>query len=635
MSTRSVYALALLLALATLDEGGSAPTGLLVWHALLAILLGREILARPVAGAIGYTVALGPRIAFALYAALVLVGALFAPYGFAAWLYTLEVAAVAGLAWLAGRAGPALLSRLALPLLAVATCQGVALLLGRFVLGEARPAASFLNANHLASWLIAALLLAWGERLVSGRVGRSRDALYVAMTMVVTSAVAVTGSRGALVGLLAGALVVFVLAWPSLARPARRVAAAGFALLLLVAAGGVSYRLAQSDPFRYQRVEIWRASLDVVAHRPILGAGPGQFRTVARAFQFPDGDGPLRFDRGFATTHSDLLRVPCELGIPGLAAALALVGTIAYEVGRRRSRGTLAPSALGAAGALAALGAHALVENVSSRSALLVLAAVLAGGLLSTPLPPADGRRGAFGRAALAVLLGLTLVVGDVAPYLAWRELRGLPRGRLAEPDAARLDRALAWNPIHPDAWRRRAEHWAGDGTSWDLEDYARAREAAEHAVRLDPAAAEFRLGLARVEATACRTLFAGDGPTRARMARAYDAAIERDPLQALWPLEQAEAALDCGDPEVAVRSAQRTLDLEPESATPRLVLAGALLRQNGRDSVAQAKQLLSEAERRAAEWQSWITTSIYARRLLALDSRLVERVRREIAADE
>jgi O-Antigen ligase len=461
-------------------------------------------------------------------------------------------------------------------------------------------------------------------------VSRRADLVYAATTALAAVVIGLTGSRGALVGLVAGTGVILALVWRNLGRTARRLTLAGCAVFLVVGVAGVAYRQSQSDPFRYQRLRIWRATTEIVAAHPALGAGPGQLRNVARGYQFPDGHGPLQYDRGFETTHSDLLRVPAELGIPGLIAMLAILATVALEITRRHAEGTLTAAGIGATGALAALAAHALVENLSSRSALIALAVVLVGSLVSVS-QPSPRQLGTVARFALLAVIALMFMAGDVAPYLAWREMLGLPRGHLSDADAKRLVLATVWNPIHPGVWRKRAEHIVGGGTSFDLDGYTLAREAVEHAVRLDPQAPEFQVGVARVEAAACSALFAGDPGTRERMTRAYSTVEKLDPYQALWPLEEAEAALDCGAPDVAEAAARRALALEPEAASPRLVLAAALLRSGGAGAVAEAERLLTEALEQASKWSSSMPPGAYARRLLTLEAQNLERIEREI----
>ena len=100
-------------------------------------------------------------------------------------------------------------------------------------------------------------------------------------------------------------------------------------------------RIEQYDPFRYQRVKIWSASAQAIADDPWWGSGPGQFPTAAANLAFSDGDGPLRHDRGFAATHSDLLRLPADLGLPTTLAALVAALLAARALAHRRRVGSL------------------------------------------------------------------------------------------------------------------------------------------------------------------------------------------------------------------------------------------------------------------------------------------------------
>ena len=75
---------------------------------------------------------------------------------------------------------------------------------------------------------------------------------------------------------------------------------------------------------------------------------------------------------------------------------------------------------------------------------------------------------------------------------------------------------------MHPAAWERLSEHFMGDGNSWCVTDYAQAREAVEHARRLQPADAFYARAAARVEATACLTVLPFQA-TRDHAALLYD----------------------------------------------------------------------------------------------------------------
>jgi hypothetical protein len=94
--------LILLLALATLGAGGARADALLAWHGLLVALILAELLGPHLSesGLDGRTL-----LAFTPFVAVVLVGAVLAPYGYAAWLTLLELAAFLAVASLAARRG--------------------------------------------------------------------------------------------------------------------------------------------------------------------------------------------------------------------------------------------------------------------------------------------------------------------------------------------------------------------------------------------------------------------------------------------------------------------------------------------------------------------------------------------------
>jgi len=623
----SAAGLVALLVLATLGQGGASPTSQLVWHSGVLALVILELVRGPRTGPSWRPIWL-PSVFLGLFFLLAWIGAFLAPYGYAAWLFLLDLGSFMAVAWMAARHGPGLLGRLVLPLLVVASMQSIWFMAQRFVLGQARPAGSFLNPNHLAAWLVAILLLAWSEPLLRRRIDAPRTWLLPALSAPALAAIVLIGSRGAILGLLAGGCTLLALAWSSLNRTWRRALIGGGMLLVLLPTAGVAIRLRQPDTFRYQRVSIWRASLRIAMDQPWLGSGPRQFPYTARTYQFADGDGPLQYDRGFRSTHSDWFRVPCELGWPGAFAVAAVVASVGFELFRRRK--TLTPTECGAVAALTGLGIQAGVENLSARPAVYLLAAALLGPLVArrddrfVPWPSAA-------RALAGAALILIFVVGDVGPYLAWRDARGLPDGHLEASQESLLARALERNPVHPEYWRRWGEHLAGDGAGWNRRLYAEAREAVERAIRLHPTAAMNHRALARIEASACETLF-GDVATRQRASAAYETAEGLDPYNPFIPLERAGFLLDTGDARGAMLAAQRALDLEPESISPRLLLAGAVLAVEGSAGRDRAERLLEQARVQSDRWGTWEGTGRYADELLRLDPLDEARLRRALS---
>jgi len=623
-------ALILLLILAAFGQGGTEPGVLLAWHLLLGVLLLLVMLAPGSLGGGGF--ALGPAgwLVGLPWVGVVLVGAWFAPYAFAAWLFVLELGAFLAMVALSARAGPELKRRLVTPLLLLAAAEGLYALVQRTLLGEFRPAGTFLNPNHLAGWIVVVLLLVAGEILHDRRPAPMRLLWRTLAALPALAALGVIASRGALLGLAAGAMV---LIWFNRGRLTGRARAAGaLVILILVVASGFALwkRLQEPDPFRYTRLQIWRSSAQALVDAPWTGTGPRQFAAASRNLQFPDDDGPLLFDRSFSFPHSDWLRAPCELGWPGALALLCGACGIGVCLRRRVGEDGGVGGGAGALAALAAIVTQASVDHMTQRPAIYLLGAALLGSLLAEPsserheIPRSS-------RLAAAVFLALVLIVGDVGPYLAWRNADGIPaEGSLDPGEISRLERAVELNALHPDYPMRLAAEQVDDGAGFGIEDYAMAREAAEHAVRLQPMEARYRRGLAKIEAQACRFLFR-DVASRDRARLRYLEAESRARYDPFLPLELAMFLSDVGDPAGARRAAERALSLEPESVLPRLVLADSLIAEDRPGAARRAEALVAEAQALAERWASWAERSEYAKELLTLDSVALERVRRRL----
>jgi hypothetical protein len=182
------------------------------------------------------------------------------------------------------------------------------------------------------------------------------------------------------------------------------------------------------------------------------------------------------------------------------------------------------------------------VDDLTTRPALVVLGALLLGPLWAGRGRGWRERFPAGARLALLACLAVAFVAGDLAPWLAWRTLAGVP----APPSPPR-SRARGWPgtrapghaPAHGGTARAR-------GTAHPGGLRAGPREA-EAAVRLSPGEARYAPGLARVEAAACRSLFPDEG-TRARAAADYAAAVACAPRDASLLLEEATFLLSAQD---------------------------------------------------------------------------------------
>jgi tetratricopeptide (TPR) repeat protein len=575
---------------ATFGEGGASAPSLLAQHLILAAAVVAAVVWP---GDTSSVPRRGPATAWLGFAGAVAVGALFVPYAYAAWLVLVEIAAF-GVLGLAGvrrarslGAGPALGRRR--PRGRSRPCRGGAK-------GRRGPASRVHVSEPQPSGGLA------GRRRDRPDVGRRRPpriaggacggAVGIAAAL---AGIFVSGSRGALLGLAAGAAVLVALAWAELSTKARRQWMAGAALLVLAAGAGVAARFrVDDDPYRFHRTRIWPAALRAVAESPWRGTGPGQFAVAAANLNFPNDATPLRYERAFGTPHSDLVRAFSEFGFPAGLLALAAGGLLASAALRRRA--ALTPLERGAFAALAALAAQGLVDDLSTRPAIVALAAACCGLLLASPREAASPRYAGW---AAAVLLAGMLGAGEIAGYLSWSAIHELPPGRLDGARLASLRRSIAWNPMQPAGFERLASHDAEDGRSWTFTGYASAREAAEHARRLQPADAFYARALARIEANACLSLLPFTA-ARERAARLYEQAHMLSRYDASIPLEEAKFLMQTGDLPGARLAAEHALRIEPNAAVPRLWLARARLELEGGAAADRARTLLDEAERLA-----------------------------------
>lgn len=605
------FGLIALPSLATLGEGGAEAGSLLAWHAWLLLLVLWALLTAGGGEGRAGAIAAAPLKAGALFLALAALGAVFAPFFFAAWLTCLEIAAWLAVLLLAARSSEDPLPNLRRLVVVVAAAQGLLALYQGMILQQARPAGTFLNPNYLACWLAVALILSAG----AWRRDLPASAKVITLVLAAPSAAALflTGSRGGMLALAAGLLWLLYRSWRTLLPAERRLTMVAIVLALSLVGWRMAGRLQEDDPFRYQRAKIWKATAGMVLEEPWWGTGPGQFGLAASSHQFADGNGPLQYDRSFRIPHSDLLRAPAEFGIPAALALIAAVVLAAREIARRRLKEA------GPQAALIAVGFQALVDDPSHWPAVYLLSAVLLGRLLSRPAAPSPALSTAA-RAGVAAVLVLVFAVGDVGPTAAHLRAVELPTYDLTAEQQMDLATVLRLNPIHPGYWRRRAESLAGGSAGLTLESYASAREAAERAVRLNPSDGLNHWMAAKVERRACLELFR-DRACLDRVSSRYRWAQALKPYDVRVSLDHGQFLLAANEPLAARRFAERALTMEPLGVAPRLLLAECLVRQRSPD-VERAVELAQEAEELALEHSRAAAANEYSRQMLTLDTR-------------
>ena len=258
--------------------------------------------------------------------------------------------------------------------------------------------ATFVNPNSFATYAGLGLLCATAvlryrfERGAPGAVGPRlrlnflfaeflpRNALFLAIWLVLASALLLSLSRGGVAATALALLVFFcvlgarrgirvrTMAW-STAGPVL----AGAALFALIGEG-LERRLWDTGPDWQWRAEIYSQTLTAMEESPLLGTGLGTFGAVYRSHRTEE------IRPGVNMAHNDYLELALELGIPAAVlfvfaiAALAVGCALGVRAGRR-------DAVLPAAGVAACtlLGAHALVDFSLQIPAVAATFALLLG----------------------------------------------------------------------------------------------------------------------------------------------------------------------------------------------------------------------------------------------------------------
>jgi O-antigen ligase len=272
---------------------------------------------------------------------------------------------------------------------------------------------TYVNPNHLATYLLMALAAAFALAWWAGRRARWEDRPEVKLALVgppvllwlgLFVALAFTGSRAGLAaGLAVAALQAFLLARASRSwRPAAAGAAllgAGVAAILATGLreglGRWVGAIATGTGFS-PRLAAYEATLELWRRFPVLGTGLGTFRDGFPLVQ------PKPLEGTFWHAESDLLELLATAGLAGVAvAAVGLVAVarrlLALLLSAERSEERAA--ALAALGALAGVGLHELVDfgltmPANAFTLAIVVGAALGSGARNTasvPSPPKGG----------------------------------------------------------------------------------------------------------------------------------------------------------------------------------------------------------------------------------------------------
>lgn len=344
----------------------------------------------------------------------------------------------------------------------------------------------FNNPNHLGAFLSMMALLSLGMAgFGRGQKPLWRLSLFLG-ALLAAAAAAKTGSRGAIVGLSAGAvalagMALLLLRWARphlLARAAIAMAVAGGLAALVLGAvmdEQLGRRFAGGLPSGDPRSFIWRSAWAQHLEHPWLGAGARMFYEGCIRLRADDAPTWMR-DALFA--HNEWLQALADYGWLGLALVMIMVAThlahgwrflrwFAFEEFPRTGvlGGARPGMVIGAMAALTAALTQALFEFHFHVPAVAVTAAALMG-VLANPggTSPAWHSR----RVPGARMIGKLALLGSAAALLwgAWFVGRAdlwVERAKLAgrasgagHPDIELLGRALELDPANSRTWHER-----------------------------------------------------------------------------------------------------------------------------------------------------------------------------------
>jgi O-antigen ligase len=207
-----------------------------------------------------------------------------------------------------------------------------------------RPPGTFGHADYFANWLVMAAFLSLGLWDDDWKIfARITPALA-------TLAIILSGTRSALLGLAAGAVVFVIIARPRMDRKSILIltALAGCFALLYISPAGAKLRArvhwSLDDVRGGARLLLWRDSLQMAVHRPLLGYGPETFTA-----QFPQFES-VELSRAYPdfyqeSPHNVFLDALVSRGIPG---AIILLGICASALYWARKNAALAAALTGA-----------------------------------------------------------------------------------------------------------------------------------------------------------------------------------------------------------------------------------------------------------------------------------------------
>ena len=307
------------------------------------------------------------------------------------------------------------------------------------------------NHNLLAGYLVISISLALGLFLFNkGNLQKRLPFLFLIILPLICLILA--KSRGGLLSLMAA---LFVLILAALNRKKRwiLVTLSLLVILLLFTPNPMMKRLihiGEEDPHAYERLLVWRATLDIIKDYPLFGTGLGTFRDY-----YPQYKPQIGFrTAGFA--HNEYLQYGAELGLIGLALALWFL-ILLFKHSKRLLFQKESGISIVLVSSMVGILAHSLVDfNLHTIPITTTFFYLLGLSVSSQRVVIQKPERSPLARRGIALLIIIvTLLYGTflIQPYLArlyWKRGNLYLEGGKREEALFQYQRAIALQPRCP-----------------------------------------------------------------------------------------------------------------------------------------------------------------------------------------
>jgi tetratricopeptide (TPR) repeat protein len=518
-----------------------------------------------------------------------------------------------------------------------------------YSLSMARPNGSFFNANFLggyeaaiAAGTITVLSYApWRRLTVQSLMKRE---CWVPFAFVITgmtiSTVLLTGSRGAMLALLCGVLIVVDFRWGWKGS----VGVLGIAIMLVCAPTAFRNRLLlehAANPETYARWQMWLSAMREMLDHP-LGMGLGLYQYTYPEYAFAVEGEIARYGKVAFTPHSEYLQMGVELGVVSIPIFLWGVAKLFFETWKdfpKRLTREQRMTVVSAVGGTVAILVQAAVDSPLHEPGLVFLLIVYASILIAyrwwnqhplkrRPISILSHRRIlVLGITMLWCLLMIQVVRVGMA-YSAYELGTSLSSQRENDQAVHYLSWAVRLDPgkalFHQALGAAQYQEYWRSGERAKL--YT-AIEELQTAIRLNPLDGRLQSILGSVYAGLLRKNLGSEiGQSTAQLesvaGEAYATASRLQPFMYSHRFEWARLLEDLGRPTEALGQYRRVVELEPNFLPARERLVHLYLQVGDRTAAEEEFHQILDRQRRFANH----TYDPYSKTFLTVDPTTVER---------